>query len=250
MWASPTPSRGGYFYYVSFINAYTRHTWIYMLKSKVDAFHTFKLFQSYVKTNFNAHLKAIQLDFGVEFRPFTRYLNELGIMHKLPCPHTSSSKWDSWEKAYANYGNGPHFVGPCFLTNWILGPRIYNNNVPNQHATYINFISVFLTFFALQNKLSEYKVLKVFGCACYPHLRPYNQNKLEFKISKCVFLRFSPTQKGYKCMDKNGIIFISRDVVFNEAEFPYPDLQSESHKLPLNQNQHHSSLPLNLCSSP
>lgn len=86
---SPTPSRGGYSYYVYFVDAHTRYTWIYMLKHKSDALNTFKLFQSYAITQFNSQIKDIQSDFRGEFRPFTRYLNELGILHKLTCPHTT-----------------------------------------------------------------------------------------------------------------------------------------------------------------
>ncbi|KAF7840881.1 Retrovirus-related Pol polyprotein from transposon TNT 1-94 [Senna tora] len=36
----------------------------------------------------NTTLKAVQTDFGGEFRPFTTYLQENGIVHRLSCPHT------------------------------------------------------------------------------------------------------------------------------------------------------------------
>ena len=32
--------------------------------------------------------------------------------------------------------------------------------------------------------------LRIFGCACFPLLRPYNHNKLQPKTSKCVFLGY------------------------------------------------------------
>lgn len=32
----------------------------------------------------------------------------------------------------------------------------------------------------LYNQKPDYSFLKTFGCACYPHLRLYNKNKLEF----------------------------------------------------------------------
>lgn len=46
------------------------------------------MFQSYVITQFNAKIKAIQSDFGGEFRTFTKLLNEQGILHRLTCSHT------------------------------------------------------------------------------------------------------------------------------------------------------------------
>lgn len=74
----------------------------------------------------------------------------------------------------------------------------------------------------------------VFGCACFPLLRPYNKNKLQFRSQECLFLDYSPTYKGYKCLSSEGRIYISKDVVVNESRFPYHALfpsSSSSHSL-------------------
>jgi histone deacetylase 1/2 len=67
----------------------------------------------------------------------------------------------------------------------------------------------------LLHELPDYTFLKVFGCACCPHLRPYNKHKLEFRSKKCVFLGYSSLHKGYKCLHvPTNRVYISRDVVF------------------------------------
>jgi histone deacetylase 1/2 len=67
----------------------------------------------------------------------------------------------------------------------------------------------------------NYDFLRIFGCTCWPSLRKYNAHKLEFRSKQCVFLGYSPTYKGYKCLDRStGRIYISRDVVFDESVFP------------------------------
>lgn len=76
----------------------------------------------------------------------------------------------------------------------------------------------------LFKKLPDYKFLKVFGCACYPLLRPYNQHKLEPQSQECLFLGYSLSHKGYKCMAADGRIYISKDVIFDELSFPFPRL--------------------------
>jgi hypothetical protein len=52
----------------------------------------------------------------------------------------------------------------------------------------------------LLHEIPDYTFLKVFGCACWPHLRPYNSRKLEFRSKKCVFLGYSSLHKGYNFM--------------------------------------------------
>lgn len=52
----------------------------------------------------------------------------------------------------------------------------------------------------LYNKTPNFSFLRVFGYAVYPHLRPYNTNKLQFRSAKCVYIRYSPCHKRYKCL--------------------------------------------------
>ena len=71
----------------------------------------------------------------------------------------------------------------------------------------------------------EYTFLRTFGCAVWPNLRPYNSKKLEFRSKQCVFLGYSNMYKGFKCLDlREGRVYISRDVVFDEEVFPFASL--------------------------
>lgn len=67
----------------------------------------------------------------------------------------------------------------------------------------------------------SYQFLRVFGCLCFPNLRPYNSHKLQFRSALCLFIRYSPCHKGYRCQDKLGRIFVIRHVTFHESVFPY-----------------------------
>lgn len=65
----------------------------------------------------------------------------------------------------------------------------------------------------------------MFGCACWPNLRPYNAHKLQFRSKRCVFLGYSNLHKGYKCLDiASGRVYISRDVTFDETIFPFAEM--------------------------
>jgi len=66
----------------------------------------------------------------------------------------------------------------------------------------------------------DYKILRVFGCACYPLLSPYMSNKLSFKSKQCSFLGFCSNHKGYRCFDPvSQRVYLSRNVVFDETCF-------------------------------
>lgn len=70
----------------------------------------------------------------------------------------------------------------------------------------------------------DYKFLNVFGCFCFPHLRPYNSNKLTMHFKQCIFLCYSTSHKGYRFLDSTGRIYISKDVRFNKCRFPYTSM--------------------------
>ena len=93
----------------------------------------------------------------------------------------------------------------------------------------------------------DYNSLKVFGCACFPFLRPYNKHKFDFHTSKCFFLGYSDSHKGFKCLHPSGRLYIFRYVTFNEHEFPYKSLFSVSNSNPDTSNE--SSLPVDVLSS-
>jgi hypothetical protein len=52
----------------------------------------------------------------------------------------------------------------------------------------------------LFNTPPNYSLLRIFGCAWWPHIHPYNKNKLSFRSKERVFLGYSNLHNGYKCL--------------------------------------------------
>jgi histone deacetylase 1/2 len=54
-------------YYVSFIDDYSKFTWIYLLRYKSEVFKYFQEFQTLVERLFNRKILAMQSDWGGEY---------------------------------------------------------------------------------------------------------------------------------------------------------------------------------------
>jgi hypothetical protein len=71
----------------------------------------------------------------------------------------------------------------------------------------------------------DYSTLRVFGCRAWVHVRKDKRKSLEPHAKPCVFLGIPDDFKGWKLWDPlaqggRGGVIISRDVVWNEEEFP------------------------------
>jgi hypothetical protein len=68
--------------------------------------------------------------------------------------------------------------------------------------------------------------LRVFGCIAYMHLPNEKRSKLDPKAEKCIFIRYSLKQKGYRCFNPSTRkLQVSRDVMFDEMVSWYPPLK-------------------------
>ena len=86
----------------------------------------------------------------------------------------------------------------------------------------LNYQSPFQILFG---KSPNYHIFKIFGCLCYPYIRPYNKNKLSYRSSQCIFLGYSSNHKGYTCLDPlSGRLY----VVFHETVFPFQSTPDQS----------------------
>jgi transposase InsO family protein len=84
------PSLGGFIYYVSFIDDFSRKTWIYFLRKKVEVFEKFKEFKSLVENQTDKKIKVLRTDNGGEFcgKEFDWFYKKCGIACQNTTPYT------------------------------------------------------------------------------------------------------------------------------------------------------------------
>jgi transposase InsO family protein len=78
----PIPSLGKSVYYVSFIDDFSRNTWIYFLRKKSEVFDKFKEFKALVENQTKKIIKVSRIDNGAEF------YKKCGIARQKTTPYT------------------------------------------------------------------------------------------------------------------------------------------------------------------
>ncbi|KAJ1704596.1 hypothetical protein LUZ63_004375 [Rhynchospora breviuscula] len=235
---SPVTSSQGYRYYVTFVDDYSKFTWIYFLKQKSDVLKMFSLFKAKSENLLSASIKYLRTDGGAEFKPIAHLFPQ--ITHQTSCPHTPQQNGTAERKhrhiielALAIMS---HASIPSKYWDEVFSSTVYLiNRLPSHHA---------VPFTTLFNKAPNYSLLQIIGCLCFLLTRPYNKHKLELRAVPCVFMGYSVTQKGYRCLDlKSNRMYISRNVQFDETVFPFQTYNTVSSQLPSTQTIQ-TSLPI------
>ena len=87
VWGHARDSFGRKKYYASFIDDYSKFTWIYLLKYKSEVFCVFQEFQKLVERHFDRKILTVQSDWGGEYEKLNSFFRSIGIAHHVSCPH-------------------------------------------------------------------------------------------------------------------------------------------------------------------
>lgn len=84
-------------------------------------------------------------------------------------------------------------------------------------------------FQLLFHEIPNNNKLCVFGCLCFPWLKPYTSKKLEPRSFPCLFLGYNSQHSAYIFLELGTEkIYISRDVHFLEYKFPFKSISTTS----------------------
>ena len=193
---SPVVSVSGYRYYLLIVDDYSKYSWYFPLKSKSSVFSTFVEYKSYVENTLGNKIKVVRSDSGGEFtsHQFQNYLKLHGIFQQFSCPHTPEQN-GCVERKHR------HLVETARTL-------LVQSKVPHMF-----WVEAFSTAAYLINRLPlggllqspwellfctppDYSRLKVFGCSCYPWLKPYTTSKLDSKSKVMCLSWVQPSTQG------------------------------------------------------
>lgn len=180
-------------------------------------------------------IKCFRSNGGGEYvnHKFKRLFHDCGIVHQIACPYTPEQNGCAERKHRHVEETGLTLnLGASmplrYWANAFLATTYLINRMPKRS---LHFNSPWQQLFG---SLPNYMTLRVFGCACYPQLRPYSLNKLEPRTKQCVFIGYSLNYKGYRCLDlSTGRIYVSSCCFFMKLVFllhqPHSPLLSLHH---------------------
>jgi len=83
-------SISGFRYFITFIDDYSRTTWLYLLRDRTELPRVFRNFILETQTQFSTTIKTLRTDNAREYtsHEFTHLCAEFGIIHQTSCPYT------------------------------------------------------------------------------------------------------------------------------------------------------------------
>nr|GEV04679.1 uncharacterized mitochondrial protein AtMg00810-like [Tanacetum cinerariifolium] len=229
---APVSTKGGSKYYVSFIDDFTRYTWVNLMKRRFDFLTVFKQFRALVKTQHSAVIKCFCCDLGGEYtsNDFISLLESDVTIYQTSCMNTPQRNGVAKRKHCHLVETVRSFllsadVPSVFWREAVLTATYVINRIPTTHNYALSPSE------KLYGTSPDYSSLRVFGCTCFV-LKPHvERSKLSSKSTLCVFLDYGVSKKGYHCYDPVGQkLYTSRHVDFLE-HISYYYVPASSHNL-------------------
>ena len=213
-----TEARGGYRYFITFIDDMSRYGYVYLMSHKSESFEKFKEFQNEVETQCDKKIKALRSDRGVEYlsHEFDHHLKNYGIVTQLSTPGTpqlngvserrNRTLLDMVRSMMSFVNLQVSFWGYALITAVLTLNRTPSKTVDKT------------PYEIWTGKVPKMSFLKIWGCEAY--VKRLQTDKLAPKSNKCFFIGYPKGSFGYYFYNPNEQkVFVARDSVFLEREF-------------------------------
>jgi hypothetical protein len=214
----PSFSISGYVYYVSFIDDYSRKTWLYLLKSKDEVFIKFKEFKSLIENLSERKIKILRSDNGGEYtsKEFVNFCKDVGIKRELTTPYNPQQNGMAERKNRTIMEAVKTMIHDqdlsMFLWEEATMTTVYVQNRLSHSALGFRTPKEMFT-----GKKPEVGHLRIFGCPIFIHISKEKRNKLEPSGKKEISVGYCEVSKAFRIyIPGHRHIDISRDVTFDE----------------------------------
>jgi hypothetical protein len=195
----PSTSISGYVYYVSFIDDYSRKTWVCFLKSKDEVFGKFKEFKALIENLYERNIKILRSDNGGEYtsKEFVNFCKDYGIKRDLTTPYNPQ------KNGVAERMN----ITIMEAVKTMIHDQDLPMNLWEEEARKIVYVQNRLYHSALgfktpkemfSRKKREVSHLKIFGCPVFVHAPKEKRTKLDPSGKKGIFVGYCEVSNTFR----------------------------------------------------
>ena len=212
-----TMARGGFYYFITFTDDFSRYGYVYLLKNKSDSFDKFKEYKAEVEKQTGNNIKILRSDRGGEYLSleFKDFLRECGIVSQLTPPGTPQWNGVSERRNRTLLDMVRSMMSladlPISFWGYALETAAHTlNRVPTK--------AVQKTPYEIwTEKRHSMSFLKVWGCEAF--VKRLTSDKLGPKSDKCNFVGYPNETRGYYFYNRTeNKVFVARTAVFLERE--------------------------------
>ncbi|KAJ9561984.1 hypothetical protein OSB04_007144 [Centaurea solstitialis] len=211
-------ARGGYRYFITFTDDFSRYGYVYLMRHKSESFEKFREYHNEVQNQLDRKIKFLRSDRGGEYlsQEFGNHLIEYGIVSQLTPPYTPQMNGVSERRNRTLLDMVRSMMCHSTLTVSFWGHAL-------ETAAHILNIaptkSVEKTPYELwKGKKPKMSFLKIWGCEVY--IKRPTSEKLKPKSDKCFFVGYPKTTVGYYFYNpEENKVFVARNGKFLEEKF-------------------------------
>ena len=215
----PSASFSGCKYFLTFIDDFSRRTWVYFLKLKSEVFDMFLAYKALVEKQSGHHLQKLRTDNGGEYvnNKFTTYCTTQGIQMQHTVPYTPQQNGVAERKnrTLKEMANCMIHSKGISLQFWAEAINCANYIVNRTPTKALNDITPEEAWSKIKPDVSHFRV---FGSEAWAHIPDEKRKALQPKSEQCIFVGYSEEVKGYRLLQPHSKnIIIRRDVKFDEG---------------------------------
>ena len=214
-------ARGGYEYFVTFTDDYSRYGYIYLMRQKSETFTKFREYKAEAEKQLGLHIKELRSDRGGEYLSgeFKSYLTQEGIVSQLSAPGTPQQNGvaerrnrtlQDMVRSMLSYSSLPiSFWGYAIETAMYLLNLVPSKTIPKTPTE------------LWKGRKPSLSHIRIWGAPA--HVLRKDPNKLESRTEVCMFVGYPKGTRGglfYSPSDKKVIVsthatFLEEDYISN-----------------------------------
>ena len=195
----PVDSKGGARYMFVMVDTFTRRVFVYLIKSKSEAFDCFVRFKKCSENVLNLKIKSVRTDNGGEFinRRFEELFESEGIEHQQTVPYSPQSNGiaERMNRTLLDKARTMLIDAELPIEFWgeaIMTAAYLKNVSPKNDGIKKTPLERW------SGRVPSVKFFRVFGCLAYFHIPKNHRNKLEPKADKGIFMGYSLRRQAYR----------------------------------------------------